>query len=320
MANLRYKTRFGAAVQRAAGSIVLMAMLLGGCGRDEKIVSAAELLEQGWSNFRLRDFPQAIKCFSRAAELAPTGADAAALQAFYGLGVAHSLSQQADSLELARVNFEEVVRRAPDSEQAAWSLLGLARAIDIAGTPVVTIDAPSIASDQEPVRRAYQRVIDQFPGHVVALEALILQQSTLVASLDADDAKRAIATLEKFAADRPRGPFAGPAYDLLAQAYKTLRDPENQVRVRRLAIELREPNPSHPNPDHSGAYWALASIAEFEAGDFAVAREYYRRLLLEYPNDFRAFNAQLALERMDKTEARLRASAQAQAETAGGRP
>ena len=53
-------------------------------------------------------------------------------------------------------------------------------------------------------------------------------------------------------------------------------------------------------------YWNIAYAAEFEAGNFAVAREYYRRLMNEYPQDVRIFGVRKALERMDAIEAALR--------------
>ena len=56
-------------------------------------------------------------------------------------------------------------------------------------------------------------------------------------------------------------------------------------------------------------------MAEFGAGDFGVAREYYRKLIAEYPDEQRVFLAKQELKRMDELEARLRAEAGARKET-----
>jgi hypothetical protein len=45
---------------------------------------------------------------------------------------------------------------------------------------------------------------------------------------------------------------------------------------------------------------------EFEAGDFAIARDYYRRLMAEFPREIRVFAARKALTHMDDMEAALR--------------
>ncbi|HPY62737.1 MAG TPA: hypothetical protein PLJ22_06290, partial [Kiritimatiellia bacterium] len=55
------------------------------------------------------------------------------------------------------------------------------------------------------------------------------------------------------------------------------------------------------------AYWNLATIAEFEVGDFDLARHYYNKLLEAYPTDIRVYGCKQALARMDALEAQIRA-------------
>jgi len=52
--------------------------------------------------------------------------------------------------------------------------------------------------------------------------------------------------------------------------------------------------------------WLIAVYAEFDAGDFKTAREYYRRLIDEYPTDNKVYMAKMALERLDEVEAQIR--------------
>ena len=72
------------------------------------------------------------------------------------------------------------------------------------------------------------------------------------------------------------------------------------------SLEARELDPTNPYSDNAALYWEIATIAEFEAGDFAVARKYYKGLVDEYPQDQRRWGARLALERLDAVEAKLR--------------
>ena len=72
------------------------------------------------------------------------------------------------------------------------------------------------------------------------------------------------------------------------------------------ALETLERDPRNPFYDMAWRYWLLATTAEFEAGDFAVAREFYQKLLDEYPQDVRCYGAQQGLKRMDEMEARIR--------------
>ncbi len=69
------------------------------------------------------------------------------------------------------------------------------------------------------------------------------------------------------------------------------------------SFETAELDPTNPRQENSYAYWSIATIAEFEVGDFETAREFYRRLMDEYPRDPRRFGAEQALERMAQQEA-----------------
>jgi len=64
--------------------------------------------------------------------------------------------------------------------------------------------------------------------------------------------------------------------------------------------------------DKAWRYWKLATVAEFEAGDFDLARKFYRLLIEEYPQDIRKYASRQALERMDRIESRMRAELQAE--------
>ena len=47
-------------------------------------------------------------------------------------------------------------------------------------------------------------------------------------------------------------------------------------------------------------------VAEFDVGDFGLARLYYRKLIEEYPKEQRVFLAKQELKRMDEMEIEIR--------------
>ena len=101
--------------------------------------------------------------------------------------------------------------------------------------------------------------------------------------------------------------FVGTCCSLLANCYTTLDEPEKRLAIEIRALTRMELDPQNPFNDLAWAYWNIATIAEFEVGDFDVAREYYHKLIDEYPTDIRKYGSKLALKRMDDLEARMRA-------------
>lgn len=258
---------------------------------------AAALTAAGWEEFRVGEFQRAEWRFGDALDAAPKGS-AERLRAAYGLAETLALRNANASPERAAKLFEDVVREAPGSDLAAWSLLALARMIHA----VPAGQDPDVPS----VRAAYQRVIDAFPFHLAGEEAFIYQQGTYLATLKPDDASHALKGLQGFVAGHARSRFLSPAWALIAECWFTLHQPEQRLAAQIKALETTELDPSNPMMDHASAYWKIASIAEFEAGDFAAARRYYRKLVDEYQTDQRRFAAQQALARLAATEARLR--------------
>ena len=284
------------------GALVGLA-LAAGCGRSAAPPDAAALLQEGWNKFRLGEYDQSLKMFDRALAMPELAAEAR-VQALHGKATVCDLRQPVPSQddEQAAALYREVIAANPEHDLAAWSSLALARMQHL--LPV----------DQEPdlaaVRAAYQEVIDRYPRHLAGQEALIHQQSTLIMTLDTNDTRAAVANLEKFLQTQPDTRFAAAAWALLAQGFETLGEPDRQLEARIREIETLEIDPSSPAAsDLSLRYWQVATTAEFLAGRLDLARTYYRKLIDEYPLDYRKFGAKQALARMDRLEESLRAKA-----------
>lgn len=249
------------------------------------------------------DYKKAITLFDGVLAT-PTLDPDSRLHALYGKAVVWDLRQPVPSQQdqLASELYQQIIREASGHDLSAWSSLALARMIHL--VPV------GQESDNDQARAAYAKVIEAYPRHLAGQEALIYQQTILIQSLETGKTEEAIARLESFVREQPDSRFTSAAYNLLAQGYETLGQPDRQLDARLKELETLEVDSASPAAsDLSWRYWQLATTAEFLAGRFDIARIYYQKLIAEYPLDFRKFGAKQALQRMAGMEAKLRAEA-----------
>ena len=278
--------------------VALLAVAAGVCACAKRPAAGAREggIQAAWLDYSLSEFDLAVEKFEAALASAAPGSDER-LQALYGLATTWNLRRPGEDLDKARGLYEQVLEEAPQHDVAAWSLLGLARTKHL----VPVGEDP----DYPAVYRAYQEVIDRFPGHLAAEEAFIYLQAALISTLKEKETRQALAALEGFVKD-PSKKFIGPAYSLMAVSYQTLNMPEERLWAEQKSLETTEVDPTNPFTEFAWQYWNLATIAEFEVGDFDTARKYYRKLIEEYPTDIRMYGAKQALKRMDEVEAKIR--------------
>lgn len=268
------------------------------CGCDfnkEKRQSAREALDAGWRQFNIGEYGNALKLFQQAAYSKDSNIS---LQSRYAMGITWGLRQGGADKEKAAEIFESIITEFPKNDMAAWSLLALARQKQIV--------APDKTPDYDDVRKAYQRLVDSFPSHPAAEEGFIYQQATYLVSLSKDDARTAIGNLKRFISEKNTSQFISPAWALIAKCHEILNEPEAQLDALKKSLDTQIVDPNDPFVDNSGLYWNIATLAEFGLGDFVTARDFYKRMMKEYPQDVRNFSARLALERMDKVEERMK--------------
>ena len=258
---------------------------------------AAALIGEGWTKYRLSEFHDAQLAFEGARASAPKGADAWAM-ATYGLATTWDLRRPGEDPKLATQLYLEILAAATESPMIPWTELALARQMHL----VPVGQDPDYAA----VNKAYQHILDQFPGHLAAKEAFLYLQSIQLAKLEPKSTRAAVAKLEDFVA-REKKEFLSPAWSLLAVGYTTLGDQEKRLLAEKNSFETTEVDPSDPFIEFAWAYWNLGTIAEFEVGDFALARQYYQLLIDKYPKDIRVYGCKQALSRMDALEAKIRA-------------
>ena len=263
----------------------------------EQAGDAATLIGDGWTAYRLSEFQNATLAFEAAQARAARGSDDWAM-ATYGLATTWDLRRPGEDPQKAAELYNEILAAAPDSPMVPWTELALARQKHL----VPVGQEPDYAA----VNRAYEHIMAKYPGHLAAKEAFLYLQSIQLARLEPESTRAAIAKLLDFVG-REKKEFLSPAWSLLAVGYHTLGEQENRFEAERKSFETTEVDPSDPYLEFGWAYWNLATIAEFEVGDFAVARKYYQLLIDKYPTDIRVHGCKAAIRRMDELEARIRA-------------
>jgi tetratricopeptide (TPR) repeat protein len=289
--------------------LTILAMLFGlsmaaGCRKPPDAGNPSDGLDRGWRHFQIGEFTQATDQFEAARnsldlQMAPQD-DVRRLQALYGLGQTWDLGRRDESGAAKAIPFyQQIITAAPNSDLAAWSMLALARSQDLAAAG---------AADTKAVQSLYQKVVDRFPSHPAGEEAFMyIQTLRLVGDHDTARATEVLTLLDQFIAGHRSSRFVSEAYSLKAAwCCQRIGKPQEKLTAMEKAFATREVDPANPRMDNAAPYWSLATTAEFDAGDFAIARKYYRLLRSEYPTDQRSFPAAQQLQRMDAIEARLR--------------
>jgi tetratricopeptide (TPR) repeat protein len=277
--------------------ISLMAGLAGVATADNPALDTAALLARAWDDYRLEEFSPARFQFGELSRRLPKGSDDQK-RALFGLATTLANQRPEPDRPAAKARFEELIAIDGKGDLAAWAWLGLARLKHV----VPVGETPDVVA----VRAAYQEVLTRFPDHPAAEEAFIYQQSTLVAGLKPDETRAALAALQGFITAHPKARFLSAAWALVAECQRTLNQPEARLAAEIRSLETLEIDPTNPYMDKASQYWRIATVAEFEAGDFRAARKYYALLIKDYPTDQRKYGAKAALARMDATERKLR--------------
>jgi len=287
-------------IKKIAWVLLAAGLILGwaGCGKRTKQTSdAPTLIREGWKAYRLNEFQNAVLAFEAAIEQAEPNSDAWAM-ATYGLATTWDLRRPSEDRDLATELYEKILKVAPDGPMAPWTELALARQKHL--VPV------GHEPDYEAVNAAYQHLIDKFPDHLAAKEAFLYLEGIQLAKLDPESSKESVQKLKQFISEQEIE-FVSPAWSLLSVGYTTMGDQQMRYNSEHNALETKEVDPSDPYLEFAWDYWNLATLAEFEVGDFESARSYYQLLIETYPNDIRIYGCKQALKRMDALEARIRA-------------
>jgi tetratricopeptide (TPR) repeat protein len=268
----------------------------------ERVDNPAERLKAGWERFAQGDHSLALAEFDTVFKSLPPDSPLRA-ETLYGLATTWNMRRPQENPALAAQYYKMAIETAPGSDWDAWSRLALVR------MPLLAPGAAVHPPDPAVMRQAYQEVIDRFPVHEAGEQAFLFQQAILLETADPGQARVALSALEGFLQTHPKSPYVSAVWRLIGHACSLLDQPERVLEAVMQEWKTTEIDPLNPGQELAGLYWRVGTLAEFETGDFATARFYYRKMIEDYPTDMRVILAKQELTRMDELEARLRAEA-----------
>ncbi len=282
---------------RAVARTVGLLLLFQACQPKRAISSPEEKIREGWRLYRLSEFNSAVETFQSVQAVQPRGSEYH-LQALYGEASCWNHRRDGRNIPKAAAAYQAVVEQAPEHPLAAWCALDIVRTRHLAPA-----DQPV---DYERLVDDYAEVFQRYPRSPAGEEAFLYQSTLSLHFADREQARKLVEQINAFLSSHPDTPYLSPFYELVAECYRKIDDPDQRIQYLIKALETRPTDSASPIDDRSTAYWNIAYAAEFEAGNFELARRYYQRLIDEYPQDIRILGVRKALERMGAIEAALR--------------
>jgi tetratricopeptide (TPR) repeat protein len=282
---------------RALAGTLGVLLLFHACQPKRAISSPEEEIREGWKLYRLSEFNSAVQIFQSVQAAQPRGSEYH-LQALYGEASCWNHRRDGRNIAKAVAAYQAVIQQAPEHRLAAWCALDIVRARHLAPA-----DQPV---DYERLVPDYAEVYQRYPYSPAGEEAFLYQSTLLLHLADGEQTHKLLEQVNEFLSLHPKTPYLSQFYEIIAECYRKIGEPDQRIQYLIKALDVRPVDPASPIDDRSTAYWNIAYAAEFEAGNFGLARQYYRRLIDEFPQDIRVFGIRKALERMDATEAALR--------------
>jgi tetratricopeptide (TPR) repeat protein len=242
-------------------------------------------LESATAELAVYNFRGARKLFEQA--LAESGDRAEAL---FGLAVClqHVVPTTRENIAAATELYERVSARAPESHLAARALLNLGRIRELRDYFGDEPDLPG-------ARERYAAVVARWPEEAIAHEATLRLAGTYLQTFDPAQVRTGIAVLKEWLGKHPRNPLAAAMWEYAGDAhYFPLREYREALACYRRADELGLLLRGKEGP----VYWRMAVIADRHLNDRAVAIEYYTKIITKTPTSGKAYESQLALQRL----------------------
>lgn len=186
----------------------------------------------------------------------------------------------------AVASYEWVLKNHPDNRHASWALLALARLPDL--------DVLSPKPDESiPL---YRRVAAEYPDSDAAQEAMLHLALALWKAGGVDGAREGVAELERWRAAHPNPDYALHAALVLGKLYRyPLGECGRAVTHLRAALDTQK---GSSFAQRAQTCWTIASLAEHDLKDRAIAIEYYTRFIREFPNHRTTFMVKQGLARL----------------------
>lgn len=189
----------------------------------------------------------------------------------------------------AQQRYEQLLAETPQSKLAPRAMLNLGRIAEVRDFAGDAIDLPA-------ARAYYETVAATWPQLDVADEAVLRLGSSLMQDFD-DPAKvrQGAELIENWVAGREDRPLASALYEAAGMGRLIfLNDLPGGVRALDQAVRLGLIDESTAGR----VYWIIASVAEHDLGEVDLAVRYYQRIITDAARSGRAFEAEMALQRL----------------------
>ena len=302
--------------------VLLAGLMCHGCGRGRASAETSDAaFEMGWNYYRLTEFNLAQKYFEASERLATN--ETQRIRALSALAdVWNYRGPNPDRKKAARL-YERVIAEDTAKAWAPWAALALARQVQwtaINEFPKLE-DEVKDGETVEGMETLYGRVMRDYPGTQAAEEAFLYLQTLRIAQLDDEVLAVGVAALEEWVEANPNSPLLSRAYAMLGQGYHLQREGLKYIGALARSAEIAKiqgQNENIPQADQSETYFKMGTAAQFDAGDFDMARRFYAMLIEEAPTDQRVFIAEQHMEQMDAYEAALREELRGAAKNGNG--
>ena len=286
----------------AAPALVLVFLLCGGWSRKHAGVDSSDsAFDQGWQAYRLGDYEKATRLFDWSERLATNEADR--IRGVYAQADVWNFKSPGKDAKKAANLYRRVAAEDAAGNWAPWEALALVRQKQLDPKDIDKFP------DLEMLEREYGGVMQNYPGHDAADEAfLYLQVARLVQTEDAP-LKTAVEELEKWVEARKDSPYLSFGQAMLAHGYLLQGRGRKHIDALMAGVETANAqarNENLPQGDQAGNYFKIAMAAQFDAGNFELARKYYHLLMEESPTDQRVFVAEQHLAKMAAFEEEVR--------------
>ena len=144
-------------------------------------------------------------------------------------------------------------------------------------------------------RTWYQKVADKYPGQLIASEATLRIASTYIQTYEDDQILKGIDILKKWLAEYPQDELASAMWQYLGDTYfYPIEDYAKSLSCYRNAEQIGFIEKYR----RGQVYWRMAVMADRFLNDREAAVEYYTKIITVAPTSGKAYESQLALERL----------------------
>lgn len=286
-----------------------LSMSLTGCSNPHSKLTAEQAVTEAMRQVSGLRFDNAYELFDVAAQKSTVGSELH-LKAMFGKATCahHRMPPNATNIAAAAELYNRVILEAPNGRYAARATLALGRIAELR-------DYNGDKVDLSRAREYYEKVIAGWPNDPIVSEATLRLGASYIQTFDESLVRRGIAILEKFLSQKPDDPLNSAMWQYLGDSYfsplSLVVENENDRKIfYRKSLDAYQKAESigwMQRGRQGPIYWRMAVMADRYLHDASLAAKYYTKIIVETPNSGKAYEAQLAIRRLNTENPTLNA-------------